>query len=142
MIVYADSSVMVAWFHADDEFAQPVTEWAREHVTDFLWNPILQFEVRHNLRELRSSYARTAWNALRAAERTRLRFGRVNLRELLDDADQLSANHAATSPAGTWDFFHVAAALHQAAEIFATCDRLQADLAKAAKVKTVRLFRV
>ena len=142
MIVYADSSVLVAWFHADDEFAQPVTEWIREHVTDFLWNPILQLEVRHNLRKLQSTYARAAWNALRAAERSRLRFGRERLSDLIDDADQLSANHAATMAAGTWDFFHVAAAIRQRAHAFATCDKLQSDLATTVRSPNVKLFRV
>ena len=61
MITYADSSVLVAWFHPDDEFALPVTQWVRENVTDFLWNPLLQLEVRHNLRKLRTSYARAAF---------------------------------------------------------------------------------
>jgi predicted nucleic acid-binding protein len=142
VIAYADSSVMVAWFHADDEFARPVTHWVREHVTDFLWNPILQLEVRHNIRKLRSSYARAAWNALRAAERSRLRFGREKLHDLIEEADQLSANHAATIGVGTWDFFHVAAALRQRAAVFATCDKLQADLANIAQIPTVKLVRV
>ena len=48
MITYADSSVLVAWFHADDEFALPVTKWVQEEVTDFIWNPVLRLEVRHN----------------------------------------------------------------------------------------------
>ena len=43
-----------------------VTRWASEHVTDFIWNPVLRAEVRHNLRKLRTRYARTAWNAYRA----------------------------------------------------------------------------
>src|ERR1051325_3034172 len=90
MITYADSSVLVAWFHPDDEFARPVTDWMRDHMTDLLWNPILRLEVRHNLRRLRSTYARPAWNAPRAAEKSRLRFGRGQVRDLLDDADDLS----------------------------------------------------
>src|SRR5712671_2819069 len=130
MITYADSSVLLAWFHPDDEFARPVTEWMRNNMTDLLWNPILRLEVRHNLRSLRSAYARTAWNALRAAEKSRLRFGREHIRDLLDDADELSAKHGAIIPAGTWDFFHIAAAIAQRAEAFVTCDKLQADLAR------------
>jgi len=141
VIAYADSSVLVAWFHADDEFAEPVTKWVREHVTDFLWNPILQLEVRHNLRKLRSTYARAAWNALRAAERSRLRVGRERLQDLIEDADQLSAAHVASILAGTWDFFHVSAAFRQRAEIFATCDKLQAKLANTAGLPNVKLFR-
>jgi predicted nucleic acid-binding protein len=130
LIVYADSSVLVAWFHADDQFAQEVTDWVREYVTDFIWNPFLRVEVRHNLRKLKTPYARTAWNALRAAEKTgRLSIGRINLHDLLDAADDLSAEKANAIPAGTWDFFHVAAAIQTKAHCFATCDRLQADLA-------------
>jgi len=140
MITYADSSVLVAWFHPDDEFARPVTDWVRENTTEFLWNPILRLEVRHNLRKLRSSYARSAWNALRAAERTRLRFGRERLHDLIDDADELSAKHAARVTAGTWDFFHVAAAIRQRAEAFATCDKLQSELAREVKLPHIQLF--
>jgi len=142
VIAYADSSVLVAWFHADDEFAEPVTKWVREHVTEFLWNPILQLEVRHNIRKLRTTYARAAWNALRAAERSRLRFGRERLHDLIDEADQLSAHHAALVGAGTWDFFHVAAAARQRAQVFATCDKLQAELANTVKLPGLKLFRL
>ena len=141
MITYADSSVLVAWFHPDDEFAGPVTQWARDNVTDFIWNPVLRLEVRHNLRKLRSSYARIAWDALRAAERSRLRFGREKLHDVIEDADELSANHANEVPAGTWDFFHVAAAVRHRAQIFVTCDKLQADLAVQIKLPRVKLFR-
>jgi len=142
VITYADTSVLVAWFHADDEFARPVTDWARENVTDFSWNLLLRLEVRHNLRKLRSAYARAAWNALRAAERSRLRCGREKVHDLIDDADELSAKHGARWPAGTWDFFHVAAAMRQRAEAFATCDKLQADLARAVNLPYVKLFKV
>lgn len=130
MITYADSSVLVAWFHADDQFAQEVTQWVREHVTEFVWNPFLRAEVRHNLRKLKTPYARTAWNALRASERSgRLLLGRVRIHDLLEAADELSAEKANAVPAGTWDFLHVAAAIHIKAHCFATCDRMQADLA-------------
>lgn len=140
MIAYADSSVLVAWFHSDDQFAQAVTKWVRANVSDFIWNPVLRMEVRHNLRKLRSRYAGTAWNALRAAERTRLRFGRERLHDLIDDADDLSAKLATQVSAGTWDFFHVAAAIRQRAAVFATCDKLQAELAKEARLPRVMLF--
>lgn len=130
MITYADSSVLVAWFHADDQFAQEVTNWARDHVTDFIWNPFLRIEVRHNLRKLKTPYARSAWNALRASEKSgRLLFGREKFYDLLEAADDLSAEKAGAVPAGTWDFLHVAAAIQAKAHCFATCDRLQADLA-------------
>lgn len=141
MITYADSSVLVAWFHPDDEFAAAVTPWVQSQVTDFIWNPPLRLEVRHNLRKLRTPYARTAWNALRAAERTRLRFGRVNVLALFDAADDLSAEKVGVAPAGTWDFFHVAAALQSRAECFATCDQLQAELAHAVQGGTLRVVK-
>src|SRR5258706_13980676 len=110
MIIYADTSVLVAWFHADDEFALPVTDWVRENVSEFLWNPILRAELRHNLRKLRSSYSRSAWNALRASEkRGYLRYGREKLMDTLELTDELSAEKTQLFAAGTWDFFHVAA---------------------------------
>src|SRR5438034_10550427 len=90
MITYADSSALIAWFHPQDEFALQVTLWVKENVTDFVWNPILRAEVRHNLRKIRSSYARTAWNALRASEKGgRLSYGREKLQDLLEHADDL-----------------------------------------------------
>lgn len=142
MITYADSSVLIAWFHPDDEFANRVTPWVREHVTDFIWNTILRAEVRHNLRKLRSPYARTAWNACRAAESNRrLTLGRERLADLLEQTDELSAEQATVVPAGTWDFFHVAAALHIGAACFATCDKLQAELATASGLAKVKLFK-
>ena len=142
MITYADSSALVAWFHPQDEFALQVTLWVKENVTDFVWNPILRAEVRHNLRKIRSSYARTAWNALRASEKGgRLSYGREKLQDLLEHADDLSAEKALAVPAGTWDFFHVAAALRVRAQAFATCDKLQAELARAVNVPVVRLFK-
>ena len=130
MITYADSSVLVAWYHADDQFAQAVTDWVQDNVTDFIWNPFLRLEVRHNLRKLNTPYARSAWNALRASEKGgRLLLGRVKLHDLLEAADELSAEKAPSIPAGSWDFLHVAAAIYSKAQCFATCDRLQADLA-------------
>ena len=143
MITYADTSVLIAWFHPDDEFAQDVTAWVSEHVTDFIWNPILRMELRHNLRKLRSTYARTAWNAYRAAEANgRLTFGRERLSNVLEETDDLSGKHAATIPAGTWDFFHVAAALHVRSDCFATCDKLQAEVATQSGLRKVKLFEV
>jgi predicted nucleic acid-binding protein len=130
LTTYADSSVLVAWFHADDQFAQEVTEWVQDNVTEFIWNPFLRVEVRHNLRKLKTPYARAAWNALRASEKSgRLLFGRVKFHDLLEASDDLSAEKAQAVPAGTWDFLHVAAAIQAKASCFATCDRLQGDLA-------------
>jgi hypothetical protein len=54
----------------------------------------------------------------------------------------LSAEKASEISAGTWDFFHVAAGMHARAECFATCDKLQADLANATKgFRLVKLFK-
>ncbi len=47
MITYADSSVLVAWFHADDEFARSVTAWVQDNVTDFIWNPRAKENITH-----------------------------------------------------------------------------------------------
>jgi predicted nucleic acid-binding protein len=79
---------------------------------------------------LKTPYARTAWNALRASEKSgRLLLGRVKLHDILEAADELSAEKANAVPTGTWDFLHVAVAIHVKAQCFATCDRMQADLA-------------
>jgi predicted nucleic acid-binding protein len=143
MIVYADTSVLIAWFHADDIFARQVTPWVQENVTDFIWNSALRAEVRHNLRQLDTSYTRAAWNALRASESSgRLAIGRERLNQLFNAADELSVEKAKMIPAGTWDYFHVAAAMAAGAECFATCDQLQADLAKAVGgFAQVKLFK-
>jgi len=139
--VYADSSVLIAFFHPDDEFALPVTDWVRKNVTGFLWNPVLRAEVRHAIRGLKTRYARVAWNALRAAENSgRLTMGREKLQDLFQEADTLSEQKAAAIAAGTWDYFHVAAALHTKADAFTTCDRLQAELASDACVKNLKFF--
>lgn len=143
MNVYADTSVLIAWFHADDMFARQVTPWLQENVTDFCWNSVLRNEVRHNLRQLEGSYTRAAWNALRAAENSgRFSIGRERFHQLLEAADDLSAEWAKSVMAGTWDFFHVAAALAANADCFATCDQLQANLAKTCVgFKQVKLFK-
>ena len=143
MIVYADASVLIAWFYADDAFAKQVTPWIQEHVTDFVWNPVLRAEIRHNLRQLEGSYARAAWNALNSAENSgRMSLSRKSLHQLFNAADELSAEKAKAIPAGTWDYFHVAAGLAAGVDCFATCDALQAELAKAsAGFKQVKLFK-
>jgi len=142
MITYADTSVLLAWFHADDQFALPVTRWVQENVTEFVWNPILRAELRHNIRKLTTGYARTAWNAMKAAEKgSRLILGRDRLSDLLERADELSAANALLCKAGTWDFVHVAAAVHVRAQCFATCDSLQAELTRAVQIPRVKLFK-
>ncbi len=61
--------------------------------------------------------------------------------DLLEQTDELSAEQAAIVPAGTWDFFHVAAALHARAACFVTCDKLQAELATESGLAKVKLFK-
>ena len=142
MKVYADTSVLVAWFHPADQFAQPVTEWCRQRVVEFCWNPFLRAEVRQNLRRLSGRYAGIAWQAYRASESSqRLQMGLERLAELLERGDELSARYAAQTTAGTWDCVHVAAAQHSRAQIFATCDAAQAELARLAKLRNVQVFR-
>jgi hypothetical protein len=41
-----------------------------------------------------------------------------------------------------WDFFHVAAALEARADCFATCDQLQAELARKVNIPNTKLFKV
>jgi hypothetical protein len=111
-------------------------------VTELVWNPILRAEVRHNLRRLKTQYARTAWNAYRASEKTRrLIVGRESIADLLSLGDDLSGQKAREISAGTWDFVHVAAFLESKAHYFATLDKLQAELASAmVSRERVKLF--
>ena len=142
MKIYADTSVLVAWFHPADEFAAAVTAWCRSRSPEFFWNPLLRAELRHNLRRLSGDYAAVAWHAYRAAETSnRLRPGLHRLPDLLEWGDELSARHAARSTAGTWDFAHVAAAQHARPQMFITCDVAQAELARLAGLSAVHLFK-
>jgi len=142
MKIYADTSALIAWFHPADEFAQTVTDWCRERSPEFSWNPLLRMELRHNLRRLSGRYAAPAWHAYRASETSRkLRLEIHRLSDLLEWGDELSARHAQSSQAGTWDFVHVAAALHVRAEMFITCDAAQAELARVAGLSQVQLFK-
>ena len=140
-MIYADSSVLVAWFHPDDLFARDVTAWVQGEGIDFVWNVFLRAEVRHNLRRLKGAYAGTAWNAYRAAEDGRkLRMEKRPPGDILTRADELSERHAAATTAGTWDFVHLAAALSAKADVFATADEPQAKAAKLAGLR-VKLFK-
>ncbi len=142
MKVYADTSALLAWFHPADGFAPTVTAWCRRNSVEFCWNPLLRVELRHNLRRLSGRYAAIAWQAYRASETTRrLRLEVQRLGDLLEWGDELSARHAKASPAGSWDFVHVAAAQHARAEAFVTCDAAQADLARLAQLPQVHLFK-
>src|SRR5258708_7617429 len=111
MRIYADTSVLIAWFHAADEFAPAVTAWCQERSPEFCWNLLLRLELRHNLRRLAGSYAAAAWHAYRSSETSqRLRLESTGLPSLFEWGDELSARHAREFSAGTWDFVHVAAA--------------------------------
>jgi predicted nucleic acid-binding protein len=141
MKIYADTSALIAWFNPADEFAMAVTSWCGSRAPEFLWNPLLRIELRHNLRRLSGSYAAVAWHAYRVSESSnRLRLGIERLSDLLEWGDELSARHAKLSSAGAWDFVHVAVARRVRAEVFATCDAAQAELAREEGLK-VQLFR-
>jgi len=141
MKIYADTSALIAWFHPADEFAPVVTAWCRSRGPEFCWNHFLRVELRHNLRRLSGEYAAIAWHAYRASESSlRLRLASHRLAELLEWGDELSGRHAQATTAGTWDFVHVAAAQHERAEVFVTCDAAQAELASLAGLSHVQLF--
>jgi len=146
-LVYADSSVLFAWFHPHDEFSPVVDLAVQKGAPDFVYWPYLRLEVRHNLRMSRvDSDGEVAWRALRAAERTasRLRWqSELTADRILEAAEELSADKARNFGCGSGDYLHVAAArrLHLLNGIdgFWTCDLIQAGLAKAVGLKT-RLF--
>jgi predicted nucleic acid-binding protein len=147
-LVYADSSVLFAWFHPRDEFSAVVDAAVRKYSPDFVYWAFLRFELRHNLRLMRvDSDGEVAWRALRAAEKTasRLRWQPdLTADKMLDAAEDLSAEKAKRFDCGSADYLHVAAArrlvlLNEIGE-FWTCDAAQAELAKGATLKT-RLFQ-
>lgn len=148
-LVYADSSVLFAWFHPHDEFSALVDRAVRELSPDFVYWAFLRFELRHNLRLSRvDTDGEVAWRALRAAEKTasRLRWqSEVTADKMLDAAEELSADASKKFDCGSADYLHVAAArrmkLLNASVDFWTCDLTQAGLAKAAGLKT-RLFEL
>lgn len=141
MNVYADTSTLIAWFHPADEFAPAVTDWCRKNSVEFCWNPFLRAELRHNLRRLSGGYAAAAWHAYRSSESSgKLKLGIHRVPEILDKADELSARHAKAFDAGTWDFVHVAAAVHVRSETFITCDAAQAKLARVAGLLRIHVF--
>jgi predicted nucleic acid-binding protein len=141
MKVYADTSVLVAWFYPADAFARAVTDWQRHDVVEFFWNPILRAELRHNLRRISGTYAGIAWHAYSMAESAgRLQTERYRLAEMLAAGDELSARFAGQTTCGTWDCVHVAAAQLSGAP-FATCDSAQMALATLAGIEDLTLFR-
>jgi predicted nucleic acid-binding protein len=148
-LVYADTSALFAFFHPEDEFAEILTVAVHKASPDFVYWAFLRFELRHNLRQARvDSAGETAWRALRAAERTQARLrwqADLKTESILEAAEDLSAELALESLAGSSDFIHIAAArrLHllSGIEQFWTCDEQQCKAAKAAGLK-VRLFRI
>jgi predicted nucleic acid-binding protein len=148
-LVYADSSVLFAYFHPHDEFSAIVDATVRKQSPDFVYWPFLRFELRHNLRLARvDSDGEAAWRALRAAEKTasRLRWqAELTADRMLDIADELSADQSAKCDCGSADYLHVAAARRlnflNGTDRFWTCDISQAALAKAAGLSTL-LFKL
>jgi hypothetical protein len=145
-LVYADTSALFAFFHPRDEFSQVVTDAAMQASPDFVYWSFLRYELRHNLRQSRTdSDGEVAWNALRAGERThaRLRWqAELRAESVIEAADELSAQSALNSKAGSTDFLHVAAArrLHLLSGLdgFWTCDAEQAALAGTVGLKVRR----
>jgi predicted nucleic acid-binding protein len=144
LLVYADSSVLFAWFHPRDEFSIVVDAAVQRQSPDFIYWPFLRFELRHNLRLTRGdSDGEVAWRALRAAEKTasRLRWQpELTADKVLDAAEEHSAEKSGKHDCGSADYLHVAAArrlkpLNEMDE-FWTCDAAQAALAKAAGLRT------
>jgi predicted nucleic acid-binding protein len=146
-LVYADTSALFAFFHPRDEFAPLILRAVHRQSPDFIYWSLLRYELRHNLRQARlDPDGETAWNALRAAERTQTRLRwhpDLKCDSVLEAADELSAKHVLDFPAGAADFLHVAAArrLHllSGLDLFWTCDAEQSEAAKAAGLP-VRLF--
>ena len=142
MKVYADTSVLIAWFHPADEFAVPVTRWCEARDVQFCWNPFLRLELRHTLRRLTGKYARVGWDAYRASETARmLVLDTRRISDWLEFADELSTKLPGKLKAGTWDCLHIAAALHAECEAFVTCDAAQAEAAKEVRQLPVHLFK-
>lgn len=148
-LVYADSSVLFAFFHPRDEFSALVDAAVQKHSPEFVYWPFLRFELRHNLRLARvDSHGEVAWRALRAAEKTasRLRWQtELTVDKMVDAAEELSADNSSKFDCGSADYLHVAAArrlnLLNGIDQFWTCDSAQGNLAKAADLKT-RIFEL
>jgi len=146
-LIYADTSVLFASFHPRDAFSRKVIPAVRSEQPDFVYWSYLKFELRHNLRQVNTdSSGAAAWRALRAAESTRARFTWQDLAadRLIEEADNLSAQHAAAHDAGAADWLHIAAARKvsflTSLDAFWTCDQGQAAAAKLAGLPT-RLFK-
>jgi predicted nucleic acid-binding protein len=148
LLVYADSSVLFAYFHPRDEFSSLVDAAVQRLSPDFVYWAFLRFELRHNLRLTRvDSDGEVAWRAFRAAEKTsRLHWqAELTADKMLDAAEELSADKSSKFDCGAPDYLHVATArrlnLLNGLDEFWTCDKVQGALAKAAGLKT-RLFEL
>jgi predicted nucleic acid-binding protein len=146
-LIYADTSVLFAHFHPDDELSRVVDSAVQQDTPDFIYWSFLKFELRHNLRQANTDNNGTAaWRALRAAEntRTRLRWQDLNTDKLIENADHLSLQHSKGNGAGAADWLHVAAALKisflAGFDEFWTGDKEQAAAATLAGL-TTRLFK-
>ena len=147
-LIYADTSALFAYFHPRDEFAKLVTAAVRETAADFAYWQLLRFELRHNLRLANTDkHGATAWQALRAAEKTtsRLRWQDLDASRMIESADELSAEKSAEIFCGSTDILHVVAARRMkridTLDEFWTCDHAQAALAVASGLQT-RLFEL
>lgn len=147
-LVYADTSTLFAYFYPHDEFSKGVDGAAKEQSPDFVYWPLVRFELRHNLRRFKTEqYGIVAWRALRAAEKTtsRLRWlGELTADKMLDSAEELSAEHGTQTYCGSNDVLHVAAArrvhLLSGLDEFWTCDEAQAEFSQKVGLPT-RLFK-
>lgn len=139
MLAYADTSALFALFHPGDEFTRTVNAHLRRAPADLHYPPLLRFELRHVLAQARGDAdGETAWRALLAGERGRLRGVRQDPLGVLHRAGELSARHARECPAaGALDVLHAAAALELGAAEFWTCDGGQAAFARAAGLVVV-----
>jgi predicted nucleic acid-binding protein len=144
-LIYADTSALFAFFHPRDEFSDAVDAAVRETAPDFVYWPLLRFELRHHLRLANTDTdGAAAWQALRAGEKTatRLRWHELSADQLIETADELSAEKTPTCV--STDVLHAAAArrvmlLHEL-EQFWTCDNAQAEFARSVGLVT-RLFK-
>lgn len=140
MLAYADTSALFALFHPGDAFARAVNAHQLSAGADFHYPALLRFELRHTLGLARTHPdGETAWRALLAGERGRLRGVRQDLLAVLQLAGTLSARHSRACPAaGAVDVLHAAAALDLRAAEFWTCDGGQAAFARAVGLKVVQ----
>jgi predicted nucleic acid-binding protein len=147
-LVYADTSILFACFHPRDEFFDAANQAVEAATPSFVYWGLLRFELRHNLRQCRGTPdGETAWHAMRASEKTQFRLhwhSELKCDSLLESAEEISANLAATIHAGSADYLHVAAARRveviSGLDEFWTVDERQAKVAEACQIK-VRLFK-